>query len=235
MAKTLPTYGEIKEKIQKELSLVDEEFIDSDEFLGYYNDAIAEAEAEIHGIYEDYFLSNKFLALENGVEEYDLPDDIYGLKIRGIQYSNGSDLIYPIRRIKEMKKFEEIATTKVYSATDIYYRYFIINRSAAEGSKLVLSPPSHEDSEENVTIWYLRSAARATKDSDPCDIPEFINFIYAFLRVACKMKENNGTCPPELIGALEKQRKLMVDTLTNKIPDEDTEIERDFSNYQDHN
>jgi len=228
------TYGKIKEKIKRELDLQDEEFITEDEFLGYYNDAIAECEAEIHGIYEDYFLTKAFIELEEGVEEYSLPDDIYATKIRSIEYNDGANLIYRIKRVKEMHKFSDIAFTAVYGSNDEYYRYILINKSAAEGFKILLVPVSRETSEDRVTIWYLRRANRATKDSDICDIPEFLNFIYSYLRVACKTKENNGSCPPELIGSLEKQRKLMVDTLTNRTPDEDNQIEKDLTHYMDH-
>lgn len=233
MARDLPTYGTIRDKVKRELALEDEEFITEDEILGYYNDAISECEAEIHTLYEDYFLSNANLSLVNGEDDIDIPSDIYGLKIRGIIYNNRADLIYPIKRIRELRKFSEIAVTQVFGQNNLYYRYILINRSASEGNKIKLVPASSEDSDTVVTIWYLRRAARALVDNDPCDIPEFLNFIYAFMRVACKMKENNGSCPPELIGALEKQRSLMKDTLQNKVVDEDNEVEQDFSHYEE--
>ena len=227
-----PTYEDIRDKILREHDLEDETFIGEDELLGYYNDAVDEAEAEIHGIYEDYFLASANLELEVDVELYSLPSDIYANKIRRVIYQNGS-LTYEVRRLRDWKKFINKADADLY-ATDRYYGYFLKNNSIEDGVQLLLVPKSREDSETNVTIWYIRNATRATDETSKCDIPEFLNFIYAHMRCSIRRKEFNGDVPQTDLLALEAQRKLMVDTLTAMVPDDQTEIEQDLSHYWDH-
>lgn len=227
-----PTYEDIRDKILREHDLEDETFIGEDELLGYYNDAVDEAEAEIHGIYEDYFLASANLELEVDVELYSLPSDIYANKIRRVIYQNGS-LTYEVKRLRDWKKFINKADADLY-ATDRYYGYFLKNNSIEDGVQLLLVPKSREDSETNVTIWYIRNATRATDETSKCDIPEFLNFIYAHMRCSIRRKEFNGDVPQTDLLALEAQRKLMVDTLTAMVPDDQTEIEQDLSHYWDH-
>ncbi len=228
-----PTYGDIRDKLFREHDLEDETFIGEDEILGYYNDAVDEAEAEIHGIYEDYFLTSAKLPLVIDTDEYSLPADIYANKLRRVIYSNGSD-VYEVKRIRDWKKFIIQADTAVHGLNDFFYRYMLKNVSADTGVQLLLVPKSREDSEENVTLWYIRNANRATGDSDKCDIPEFLNFIYAHMRCSIRRKEFNGEIPGTDLAELEKQRKLMVDTLTAMVPDDQTEVEQDVSHYCDH-
>lgn len=229
-----PTYEEIAAKIMRECDLEDEVFIVPDELMGYYNDAVDEAEAEIHGIYEDYFLASKPLRLETGESLYSLPPDIYANKIRRVIYNNGADLLYEVQRIRDWKKFFQKAETDTFGQNELFYRYLLQNSSADEGVELVLVPKSRETSDANVLIWYIRNANRAVVATDKCDIPEFLNFIYAHMRCSIRRKEFNGEVPGQDLAELEKQRKLMIDTLTNMVPDDQTEVEQDLSHYNDH-
>ena len=49
------TLGQIKAKVKRDLDIESEVFIQPDELIEYINDAIDEAESEIHSLYEDYF------------------------------------------------------------------------------------------------------------------------------------------------------------------------------------
>lgn len=224
------TWAEIKDKVERDLDLQDETFIQDEEMLGYANEAIDEAEAEILTLYEDYFLTSANLALVTGTSEYSLPSDIYATKIRSIIYRSGS-LIFPITKIKEWNKFEAIAFETTYPATQTY-KYILKNPSAAAGYKIVLYPPAMETSASNVTIWYIRNANRLTSLTDTCDIPEFVQFVIQYIKVRCYEKEGH----PNLqfaVQALEKQRSMMVQTLGDMIPDGDSEIQKDFSYYEE--
>lgn len=227
-----PTYADMKAKVEQDLDFQDEEIVGPDEMLGYFNDAVRDAESEILGIYEDYFLNNKDIPITEGEAFYCLPEDIFATKIRGVVYHSGS-LIYPIRRVRDMKKFQDVQVLDFYSSTSMNYRYIILNRSAAAGVQFQLIPPSRETADNVVTVWYIREANRLVLDTDVCDIPEFISFIYAFVKVECRKKEFNGYCPQEELDRLERQRKLMIDSLTAMVPDQDTEIEKDMSFYHD--
>lgn len=225
-----PTYADMKTKIQEDLDLQDEEMIQPTEILAYFNDAIREAEAEILGIYEDYFLATGDIALVQGIDKYSLPATIYATKIRGIVYHNGP-IIYPVKRIRDWKKFITLTISDFYTNSTEDYRYLILNPSAALGVQLQLVPPARETSSNIFTLWFIREANRLVNDTDVCDIPEFVSFIYAHVKVACRKKEFNGFCPQEDRDQLEFQRKLMVDSLTAMVPDADTEIEKDMSSY----
>jgi hypothetical protein len=224
------TYDEIKTKVEKDLDLEDESFITDTEMRGYANEAVDEAEAEIHGLYEDYFLSRETLSLVSGEEAYALPGAIYAHKIRKMIYKNGTRVV-PITRIKDWRKFEAYALelTNSPNANTEYY-WFLDNTTPTE-PKIILAPTPAE-SGAFVTLWYIRNATRFEGDTDKCDIPEFVNFVMQFMKVRCYEKERN----PNLglaVAALEQQRKLMKETLASMVPDAENDIEPDFSSYED--
>jgi len=226
-----PTLATIRAKIEQDLDLEEELFIPQNEILGYINEAIDEAEANIHTLYEDYFLTSANLALVTGTSDYALPTNIYANKLRGIQYANGST-IFKIRQLRDNERFESAALINLSQATD-FYRYMLINDSAAGGIILRLFPSSRETSATNVTIWYLRNANALSAETDKCDIPEFINFIYQYVKVRCYEKEGHPNLGVALT-RLDQQKQLMVETLTSMVPDGDNTIEQDLTYYQEH-
>jgi hypothetical protein len=137
------TYGEIKAKVQKDLGIEDEDFISEQQLLSTCNEAIEEVEKEIHTLYEDYFLTDKIIRLEDGKAYYNLPSDIFANKIRGIIYNDGNT-IFPIRKFKEKDKFLKIEELDRLDS-DVY-RYLIINRniSGIPTNRLRLVPRSKE-------------------------------------------------------------------------------------------
>lgn len=221
------TWQMIRDKIERDLDLQAEIFIDDVELLAYANEAIRETEAEIHGIYEDYFLSRTALTLVSNQEEYALPTDLYAHKIRRIVYKNGTKT-YPITRIKDWKKFEEYALESINKSSTTYC-YFLIN--AVPGSpKILLSPPGKEDG-AFATIWYLRKANRLVSLTDICDIPEFISFVLQYMKVRCYEKEQGNPNLQKAMADLEQQRAQMTSTLASMVPDADNGIEPDMSSY----
>ena len=224
------TYGEIRLKVERDLDLEDELFIQPEEMLGYANEAIDEAEAEIHSVYEDYFLTYGSISLVNGQEEYDLPTDIYANKIRGVIYTNGTT-IYEVPRLRNTDKFELIELSNQYSTTD-FYKYIIRNASASSNPRMLIIPTSRETSTDRLKIWYLRNANRMVDDTSVCDIPEFSQFVIQYMKVRCYEKEGHPNTQMALQN-LEAQRRLMVNTLSNMVPDEATTIIPDFDAYDE--
>lgn len=224
------TWAEIKTKIENETDTEDEDFVDKDEVLSYANEAIDEAEAEIHGIYEDYFLTMTPQAITGGDEEISLPDDIYAHKIRRVIFVSTGGSVYTVVRTKDWKKFEMQAVNSIYGSTDLL-QYFIINSTPGE-PKMLLSPKVTEAG--TLKIWHIRNANRLVADTDICDIPEFVSFVIAFVRWKIYSKEGHpGLQDAER--ALEKQRALMVGTLQAMVPDAENEIELDVTPYDDMN
>jgi hypothetical protein len=215
------TFAEIKEKVLADLDLQGEDFVDDDEMMGYANDAIDEAEAQIHNLNEDYFLTSDAVSLELSEDEYDLPTDIYGAKIRAVHYDDGTDC-YDVKRIK-LKDIPNVQTQDPY-------RWIYKNESGH--GKFKIYPVSRVTSSTAMTRWYIRNANRLTASDSVCDIPEFARFVIDFVKVQCAVKELN----PQLAfykQQLEESRALMIQTLTEMVPDEDNDIEKDLSHYDD--
>jgi hypothetical protein len=232
-----PTYLELKNKVLRNLDLQDEDFIEPEELIGFFNDAIDLVESEIHTLYEDYFLAEAPLALVTGTAEYDLPSDIYADKVRAIIYASGN-LIYSIQRIAETNKFEAVALNDAYPTSNPRYQYYINNRSTVLGHKIRLVPASLETSASNVKIHYIRNANRiddsnlTTADATVIDIPEFTEFVVQHVKVKCYEKEGH----PNLEVAkkdLEACRAQMTSTLATRVPDNRNDIEMDKSHYEE--
>ncbi len=216
------TYLEAKDKIERDLDLAEESFIDDVEMLGYFNEAIDEVEADVHNLYEDYFKTKAALSLVSGTAEYAMPSDIFANKIRLVQYVNGP-VKYPVGRIR----LNQIAA--VQDGDD--FLYDIIHTSADDGVELVFYPTPAE-SGAFVTIWYIRNANRLTTDASKIDVPEAINFILQHVKVRCMEKETHPLLA-KAVQDLERQRAQLKTTLSMMVPDEDAMIPGDFSFYEE--
>jgi hypothetical protein len=227
------TYKEIKDKIRRDLGIQQETFITPDELLGYVNAGIDEAEAEIHTLYEDYFLTRSDkISLTVGQTEVPVPSNIYGLKIRGIIYNDGTD-VYTVKRFKNTEAIYEKLEYQDLVEDDVY-QYAIINNMAANGvlqlPVITLVPKVYETKPDALRIYYLRNANRMEDDSSYCDIPEFVHFVIQYAKVRCYEKEGD----PRLGAALqmlEHFRNQMINTLSNMTPDGENEIEKDMTFY----
>ncbi len=233
------TYEQASDKVLKDLDMAEESFLDADELVELFNEAIREAESEIKklGHQEDYFLTEDTISLVEGTAEYDLPDDLYGQFVRRLIYNNGSSL-YPVKRIKDKYKFEEIEHTNTFD-TSADYRYTLVKGADDSQAKIKLVPPSRETSSDVLKIFYIRSArvipliadgSEAATNATEIDFPEFISFIFAFVKFKIKQKAME---PIETyILELQRERQLMIDTLS-EFADEDDEVRADLSHYME--
>jgi hypothetical protein len=217
------TLAELKTKINNDMDTGDEDFVESSELTALVNEAIDEAEAHVHNLYEDYFITEANIALVSGTADYAYPSDIYASKVRDLYYENGATKyeILPIRSLKELPNI---------SAGD-NYRWRNINTSAG-GPKIRFHPTPTETSSTNVTIRYLRNAKQLSATSDTLDIPEAANFIIAYAKMKIAAKEPHFLLPA-LAQEVEQQRRLLIETLTNRVDDENDAIQPDFSFYSD--
>jgi hypothetical protein len=176
------TYLEQKTKVINDCDLQDEAFIQPDEMIGYFNEAISEAEAEIHGTREKYFLKSAFIPSVVGQSSYNFPDDIYIQKIYRFIYSNGTR-IYEIKKPKEWHMFTEFAFTQNFGQNNDY-RYYTTNFSPGQ-TKIVLYPPARETSIlpqispstafTPFTLWYFRNASRIPVHGEY--VPDYEQFV----------------------------------------------------------
>jgi len=227
------TWAQMWSVIQNgELDLEEETFVDKDEAREWANQAINEAEALIMSMNEDYFLAQRSpnLSLVLGADEIALPTDIYAGKVRALVYTNGTR-VYELMRIREWHKFLKFRLSRINPTNVDYYRYFIVN-SVAGAPKIKLSPPAQE-SGALVECWYIRNANRLLDDTSICDIPEFVQYVYDHVRTKVYEKEGHFALQKAMADK-EATKQLMIDTLTEMVPDNDNTIEADFSHYREH-
>lgn len=227
------TWASILSKLETDLILEDEQWITESELLSYTNDAIRDTEALVHTLYEDYFLDYQSVTFSAGQELVTLPTNIYAFKVRRFLFEKETQR-YPIQRLKDWKKFEEKSVTD-YSDTSCRYEYFLINRSSSGDAAMLLSPPIRtEDAGQYGKLYFIRGAKQLATASDTCDIPEFINRVYAHVKYNVYAKEGH----PLALKAkddLDRETELMVGTLAAMVPDADNEIEPDFEYYEEMN
>lgn len=224
----------MKAKIKNDLDLNEEVFIGDDELTSYFNDAVDAAEQDLLTLNQDYFLATETLTLVNGQSEYDLPSDLYGYKLRGVEYRKETTT-FPILPLKYWRKPGEAKAIDASFFGEPRYKYLIKDQDAATGQKLVLYPEAKE-SGAYVFIFYLRNANRFTTDTDICDLPEAYNYIYAHVKRACLRKEFGGITPPQAEADFQQEKERLVSTLSQAIVDNYTdEVDGDFSHYYEHN
>lgn len=224
------TLDEIKLRIRTELDLEEETFIENTELGDYINDAIDDAESEIHNLYEDYYIKHSKITLVADQYDYDVPADLYGDKIRGIFYKNGTR-IYKVKRMRDWTKFMEFLDRSLDSTSTDEYKWFMMNESA-DGRKIWFAPTPKEAG-EYIWLFYIRNANRLTTGTDKCDIPESIQYILAYTKMKVNAKENGGVPLQEDMTMVEAEMTKMVGRLATRIPDAENEIEPDLSHYYD--
>jgi len=226
----LATYGVMRQKVERDLQLQDRTFVDATEMLGYAQEAVDEAEAEIHKLYEDYFLTTSAITFVSGTADYALPSNIYAHKIRRFLFENGSER-YTIARARDWKKFETDSAAN-FNPDTCRYEYFVTNASA--GNSRIHIFPTPTVSGAYGKLWYIRNANPIVDDDTVCDIPEFSNFIMQYMKM--RVREKDGS--PYLDVArqqVEQQRLQMNSTLAEMVPDADNRIEMDCSYYEEMN
>lgn len=225
------TWSDIRSKVERDLDLEGESFITPEEMLGYANEAIDEVERHIHNLNEDYFLTRGGITLVNGQEEYDLPSDIYAMKIRSMIYRNGTS-VWKIERVRDWHKFEQYELDQTGQDGNLQYCYFLLN-SVPGSPKALLTPTPNEDG-PYVKFWYIRNANELTQDSDVCDIPEAVNFIMQYIKVRCYEKEQSPMLQ-KAMADLDAEKATTIATLASQVADNSTEVEADTRLYDEMN
>lgn len=213
----------------RDLDLEGETFITPDEMLGYANEAIDTVERTIHTLYEDYFVTRGTITLAPGQELYDIPSDIYALKIRQITYRNGSQ-VWKLERLKNWHKFSIYETEKTNLSGTQHYGYFVIN--STPGQPKILLTPTPSEAGSYLQIWYIRNANELSNDASVCDIPEAVNYVISYIKMKCMEKELH----PNLAKAIQDVEQEKQDTLTalsEMYSDNENNIEPDYRLYNE--
>lgn len=223
------TMDQVKQKILLDCDLIGQNFITTEEMAGYINQAVDQAEREVHALYKDYFLKREGINMTAGQELFDLPDDIYADKVRRLVFSNDAD-IFEIPRVKQWNKFIEYHVNKRYP-TNRLYEYILVNPAPGK-VQILLTPPS-QDVGCFLNIWYLRQANRVVNQNDLVDIPEAYNFIFAFVKNKIFTKEGDTSKMEIAMQDEERERKRLREDLSGRVPDDDNKIELDTTFYEE--
>lgn len=225
------TKEQVVEKIERDLDLEDEEFIQPDEMTEYINDAITVIEAHINtlGLRDQYFLTRTTLDLVSGTADYALPTNIYADKIKEVIYSNGAQ-IYRINPLTRDYAAEEIEHLNRFSTTE-YYQYRI-RRDSSTANYFQLIPSSRETANDVVIVEYFRDLERVDSDADLVEVPEIsLLYLYQYVKVKVYEKESHGNYPTAKV-ELDELEELMLSTLQGQLADNmNNEIELDKSIY----
>lgn len=233
------TWNQIRSKVERELDIEVEEFIQPQEFVEYVNDGVALCEADIHtlGLEDMYFRTRFLVPLQVGVEDYALPAPIYMNKILSFIYARGSE-IYEIMQLRGPNMYESIARINLYNSVTDFYKYIIRNDTADQGVRLQLVPPSRETSTANATLWFIREAAKWDYNSDvnglgKCDLPQIaMQTLYQYVKYRVYEKEGHANMN-DAKQDFDKIRSGMISTMENMVPDNNNELIKDMSSYDD--
>lgn len=222
---------QVVQKVERDMDLEDEEFIQASEMTEYINDAITLIEAHMNtlGLRDQYFLTRTTLSLVQGTADYALPTNLYADKLHEIVYSNGAT-IYSVRPMQKTASAEEIEHLNRYSSTE-YYRYRIRNDSAAS-KYLQLIPAARETATNVIVIEYFRDLARVSADADLVEIPEIAYlYLYQYIKVKVYEKEGHANYSAATV-ELGKLEALMLSTLQGQLADDNSNyLELDKSIY----
>lgn len=227
------TKAQVVTKIQRDLDLEEEEFIQTEEMTEYINDAITIVESHINtlGLRDQYFLTRTTLSLVVNTADYALPTNLYADKIKEVIYSNGAT-IYRVLPMTMDRAAEEIEHLNRFSTTE-YYSYRI-RRDTSSSNAFQLIPKSRETASDVIVIEFFRDLERVEDDSDLVEVPEIaLQYLYQYVKVKVYEKESHANYPTAVM-ELGKLEELMLSTLQNQLEDnENNKIELDKSIYEE--
>jgi len=229
----MSTLKEIRDHVIDDLDLQEETFVTEADLDRWINEAIADAESEIHTLYEDYFLVEADpVTITLGQQFVDYPADIYANKIRKIIYTQsgaGNDTsAHEVKRVKNLVSAKE-RDLFVNDAVNPILEWSPSN-SAANGRKIRLYPSNGRDG--LLHIYYIRNAKRLSLDADECDIDEFERYITQYTKTQAYLKDGDPRAA-DSAGLEAKFKNDMTLTLSDMAPDNNDEVDMDLSHYED--
>ena len=227
------TLLEVTSKINRDLDLEAEEFIQPAEMTEYVNDAITIIEAHMNtlGLRDQYFLTRTTVNMVAGTEDYALPTNLYENKIKQVLHKNGATL-YTVKIMNRDESAEDIEYIRSFSSGD-YYHYRIRNDSSTN-IFLQLIPAARENVTGGLIIEFFRDLERVSADADLIEVPEIaIQYMYQFIKVKVYEKETHSNYQIAL-SLLKEMEALMLETLRGQTADPDSmTMDQDFTHYEE--
>lgn len=237
MAAPTLTFGTLVSEIERELDLEDEDFIGSQEMIDAFNEGVREVEAHIHklGLEDIYFKTRGLLSLTNGSNEVQLPSNIHDYKIIRIVWAETAR-VYEIARLRKNDHYLKMEDERLNgSNSSDYYRYEILYNTANSGPMIYLVPAARETTATKAVIYYIRQAQRMASTATLVDLPtSAVNYLKKYVQWKAYFKEGHPSTA-EAEKERDLARNLMIETLTNMVPDNDSVIEKDLTTYEEMN
>lgn len=228
----MSTLKEIRDQVILDLDLEEEVWVNDAELNRWINEAIKNAEAQIHTLYEDYFLVEADpIAISLGEYLIDYPSDIYANKIRKIIFTDGLNGTTNNHEVQRCKNILAGATADLYgSDSTVPILEWTPSNKLGEGRKIRLFPNGGRAG--YLHIWYIRNALQLVNDTDVCDIDEFEHYIVQYTKTKVYMKDGDPRVSDSK--GLEEQYKAdMINTLSDMAPDGHNELHMDTDHYDD--
>jgi hypothetical protein len=142
-------------------------------------------------------------------------------------YINGSKK-YEVLRVRNL---DEVP----YFQSGEDYKWHVVTTTGTANNFRVRFHPTPAEDGAYIQIWYVRNATRmttSTASTNICEIPDSSNLIMQHVKMRVYEKMGNPLLQHAmtLLGA---QRDLMISTLGEMVPDENTIVEPDVSFYDD--
>jgi hypothetical protein len=183
------TLADLTTKVQNDLELHGENFVEPIDIGSFVNDAIDDAEQIIVDLFSDFFLTFKDIEVKAGQSLIPLPIDLYEARIRGFYYSeSGFNSLQPSGRCYKVKKLPLELLSNIQAGDD--YQYRLINRTNV-GMLLHMFPPIAEDSVNRFRLWYIRKAKRVINPSDYLENGIRPQFVLAHTKCSAMKKEGD--------------------------------------------
>lgn len=224
------TFGDLSLQVQRELDIEDEEFIQPQELIEYFNSAVRLVESEIIklGMRDAYLQTEAFISTVQGQKDYALPANIIENKIVKLIYRESST-VYTIPPLKGETSFEDEDSLNLYSGGDNFY--YMIYKTGSD-QKLRLVPTPGKSVTNAVRIIYFKDLNRYVSDVTECDVPDICyEYILSYVRYRVYMKEPHANAGPEqqMMGSL---LALMRETIQGQVVDTAIDmIDQDLSHY----
>lgn len=234
------TLAELRSQVTADLDLEDDDFISKSDINTWIREAIRQAEAQIHTIYENYFLVEHTIPISLGNNLYDYPSashptnpapgDIFANKIVKIHYSSGQgsgSQTHEVKRLRNLIEGKEM-DIKMNDSVEPMLCWCAMNDN--NGRKIRLFPSNGRNGE--LSVFYIRNANVLNQDADECDIDEFEHYVVQYAKTQAYLKDGDPRF--QASKALEEQYKTdMINTLTNMSPDDNNELDMDLGHYSD--
>lgn len=221
-----------------------EGFVKEDELIEFANNAIEELNAMINNLYEDYYLTNTIIPLVADTGEYFLPENIYADKIRKVFFIE-DNRAHEVTRAKDLSDIKYFLTTQQQANKP--YKYILLNQDE-NGTRLRIFPTPKQNFPNEIHLYYIRDVIKLEYydalgaklpqediDNQRIDVNEFGKYIFLKLSEYVYEKEKDPMVQ-KAITDIQRYEQIIIETLSNRVPDENDELLLDktyLSEYHD--